>query len=405
VDAGSENAPFQVFAGDASGTFKPDTMWPDLNGSTSGVVRAYGALQGDAFIVYPMGILGSVTLAVRTKKMSFSVIDPISGITKACHTKEAGDQFVLTDAEALLLKGVTWCGDAPCSAYSCTEGAVADGCPEAPAAPTYTIDDCLVSPTNDGEVCDDEGIEVKADTKYVLACMGDQGGKVYVASNTGPPLIEDNIPRCQGWEQNGQNAWDHLEYLVSIVCDGSQEVLELDLSNWAGFKVYVGVHDHPVVGAGHDTTACIAKNKKPGSGEGVKPPDPQDPECESEFTNEESASVKATAVYVKKNYPEFFNIDHLDPLPKRIKAYEMMTLAINHLRAKGVNASRCVANKDFQQDDPFYWCSDALVIGDPGNGTHVDLYQDWSEPANPQAYVTEECGQTGVVTDDLVPLP
>ena len=64
------------------------------------------------------------------------------------------------------------------------------------------------------------------------------------------------------------------------------------------------------------------------------------------------------------------------------------------------NVSTCNRKKN-----PFFFCSDALVIGPPGCGTTIDVYQSWSAPANPQAHVTEAGGQTGVVTDDLVDLP
>jgi hypothetical protein len=477
VNAQSTNAPFQVVAGDTSGGLHADTVWPDVNEPASGVVRAFGALQGDAFIVYPMGILDTVTMIPR-KKMTFSVIDPISGITQACHTLDANEEVILSNAEALLLKGVYWCGDAPCSeppcnvaptesgcdgcgpGYLCQGGACVcpgpayqakDGsclpscealsdslgwsghsccedscsgagqapnstwdcaycCPGADACeedtpPTYTEHDCLVSPTNDTEICDDEGVNVKDGTAYVLACLGNQGGKVYAAPHTGPAMEIDGTPRCQGWEEKGQNAWDYLNYIAAIVCDGSQDVLELDLSNWAGSKVYVGVHDYPEVGAGQNTTACIAENKNPGSGGTVTPPPPADAEPCSVYTGEISNSIKASAVHVKNNYPEFFNLGGISDLARRIKAYEMMTIVINHLRNKGVNAFRCVANPGKPQSDPFFFCSDALVVGPPGCGTTVDIYQDWEGTAKPQAYVTEDGDQTGVDTDDLVDLP
>jgi len=476
VNADSADAPLQVFAVDASGTFHADKMWVDVNGPTSGAVRTFGAKKGDEFIVYPMGILNSLTMAPR-KKMTFSVIDPISGVIKECHTKGTGQQFVLTGAEAFLIKGVYWCGDQPCNSHPCAEDPGPDDCSDcgpgflcegdqcvcpapdyqeqngaclpscgvlsqaegwgdgaccengcagslqAPnstfdcayccpsesgcveSAPNYTVSDCLVTPTNDTEICDDEGITVGGDGQMVLVCLGNQGGKLYVANHTGP-VMSDGIPRCQGWEENGQNAWDYLNYIDSIVCDGTQEVLEVDLSNWVGEHIYVGVHDYPSVGAGHNTMACIAYNKHPGSGGAVTPaPPPAEPECVNEYTNEIEASVMATAVYVKINHPQYFYIDDLDPLTKRIKAYEMMTLVLNHLRAKGVNASRCVAHPEMQQSDPFYWCSDALVIGTPGNGTTVDVYFSWSDPGTPQTVVTEDGCQTGIVTSDLIPLP
>ncbi len=317
-------------------------------------------------------------------------------------------------ADASQNVNVTW--DCP----TCCPGI--DSCVDSKPSPpptipaNYTESDCLVSPTNDNEVCDDEGFTVGSNTDLALVCMGNQGGKVYIASNTGPVMF-DGIPRCQGWENNGQNAWDHLDYIAAIVCDGTQSVLEVDLSNWAGQKVYVGVHDHPNAGVGHNTMACIVNSKNPGSGGIVTPPPPTgaDPEpdppstegCElgGLYNGAIKASVLATAKYVKKKHPEFFDIEDWDNLAKRKQAYKMMTVVLNHLRAKCVNASRCVANPGHPQSNPFHWCSDALVIGPPGQGTTVDVYGSWSSPATPQAHVTEDGGETGVVTADLVPLP
>jgi len=275
----------------------------------------------------------------------------------------------------------------------------------------------LVTPSNDNEVCDDEGFTVGSNTDLALVCMGNQGGKVYIASNTGPVMF-DGIPRCQGWENNGQNAWDHLDYLAVIVCDGTQSVQEVDLSNWAGKKVYVGVHDHPNQGAGHNTMACIVNSKNVGWGEPVTPPPATGPApdpapdtpptngCElgGLYNDAIADSVYESAVYVKNNHPEFFDIEHWSDYDRRAQAYKMMTAVINHLRAKCVLASRCVANPGYPQSNPFHFCSDALVIGPPGQGTTVDIYQSWSAPAHPQTHVTEEGGQTGVVTADLVPL-
>ena len=128
-------------------------------------------------------------------------------------------------------------------------------------------------------------------------------------------------------------------------------------------------------------------------------------ELAGEFNEAIEDSVYDSAVYVKSNYPQFFYIEDWDDLARRKQAYKMMTTVLNHLRAKCVNASRCVANPGLPESDPFLWCSDALVIGTPGNGVTVDIYQSWSDPAIPQVLVTEGGGQTGVVTADLIPLP
>jgi len=122
------------------------------------------------------------------------------------------------------------------------------------------------------------------------------------------------------------------------------------------------------------------------------------------FTDAIEAQILATAIYVRENFPQFFGIDDLDDLSRRIKAYEMMTTVINDLRGQGVDASRCVANPGLPTSDPFLWCSDALCVGPPGLAVTIDIYQGWSDPANPQTHMTAT-EQTGVVTDDLIPLP
>jgi hypothetical protein len=97
------DAPFQVFAGEA-GTLHPDTMWPDLGAPESGAVRAYGATQGDAFFVFPIGILDHVTMAAR-RDMELDVIDPMNGEIRAHHVLAAGERFDLAGAEALIVRG------------------------------------------------------------------------------------------------------------------------------------------------------------------------------------------------------------------------------------------------------------------------------------------------------------
>jgi len=123
-----------------------------------------------------------------------------------------------------------------------------------------------------------------------------------------------------------------------------------------------------------------------------------------EFTDEMEDAVYDSAVYVRNNFPQFFNLEDLDNYDKRVIAYDMMTTVINDIRAKGVDASRCVANPGLPPSDPFLWCSDALVVGPPGEAVTLDVYQSWSAPANPQVLITTPQA-TGVVTDDLIPLP
>lgn len=97
------DAPFTVFAGEG-GQLVPDTMWVDLNAPESGVVRAYGAVRDPEFVVLPIGILGSVTVAPR-RAMTFDVIDPMTGLVLASHDLAAGQQVELAGADALLLRG------------------------------------------------------------------------------------------------------------------------------------------------------------------------------------------------------------------------------------------------------------------------------------------------------------
>lgn len=97
------DAPFTVFTGE-NGQLIADTMWVDLGAPESGVVRAYGAVREPEFVVFPIGILGSVTVAPR-RPMSFDVIDPMTGAVLASHDLETDEQVVLSGAEALVLRG------------------------------------------------------------------------------------------------------------------------------------------------------------------------------------------------------------------------------------------------------------------------------------------------------------
>ncbi len=51
-----DDSPFVVYAGDEDGALHAGDMWVDHHDPTSGVVRAYAAIQGDAFVALPMGI-------------------------------------------------------------------------------------------------------------------------------------------------------------------------------------------------------------------------------------------------------------------------------------------------------------------------------------------------------------
>ena len=151
VNAHWGNAPFQVFAGDADGLY-PDLMWVDLQDPTSGVVRAYGAISGKDFVVFPIGILGSVTMAPR-QGMDFAVVDPISGATLACYSLPKDQQFTWSEGEAVLMLGSFWCGDGPCEPSDCVvaDAFCGDGiCALGAEDCTSCIGDC---PCPDGQQC------------------------------------------------------------------------------------------------------------------------------------------------------------------------------------------------------------------------------------------------------------
>lgn len=90
-----------------------------------------------------------------------------------------------------------------------------------------------------------------------VICVAATGGIGYVSTNTGPEQ-EDGVARCQGWESNGMNAWDYLEYVDQVECTYDGQILEVDLSPWEGGALWVGSHDHPS-GGGHMNEVCIAE--------------------------------------------------------------------------------------------------------------------------------------------------
>jgi len=135
------------------------------------------------------------------------------------------------------------------------EGADEDPADEpTPDAPTWVCDEEI---RNGSEICDDAAFGVPDPYEpRALVCVTGEGGVGYVASNTGPTM-SDGIARCQGWEENGQDAWDHLQYVEQLTCGYDGQVLEVDLEAWRGQTMWVGVHDHPL-GGGHMTHVCIA---------------------------------------------------------------------------------------------------------------------------------------------------
>lgn len=131
-------------------------------------------------------------------------------------------------------------------------------CPE---TSEYTFCDCMIdTPRNGSEVCDDTGFTVGDPLPNVLVCLEATGGQIYIAKNTAIDPT-DNAPRCSGWELNGQNAWDHLDYVVpALTCDAEQKTMPFDISGYVGETLWFGAHNHPM-GGGSGTTACIAQMK------------------------------------------------------------------------------------------------------------------------------------------------
>jgi len=80
-----------------------DLAWYD-NYAETGAVRNYGTRAGDAFVTYPMGIRNYVRLEAR-EKVSFCVIDPLTGAIVQRHHLEPRQSFNLGGQEAYLIKG------------------------------------------------------------------------------------------------------------------------------------------------------------------------------------------------------------------------------------------------------------------------------------------------------------
>jgi hypothetical protein len=110
---------------------------------------------------------------------------------------------------------------------------------------------------NGDEVCDDEAFTVPDPSVRVgLRCESATGGVAYVSTNTGPEC-SDGVNRCQGWEESGQDAWDHLDYIEKTTCVADGQTIELDLSAYTGQTLYVGAHNQPD-GSGTMTWGCLA---------------------------------------------------------------------------------------------------------------------------------------------------
>lgn len=164
--------------------------------------------------------------------------------------------------------GTAGTGGATCTNHcsngsrDCGETEVDCGGPCPDCAPfVYVESDCIKAARNGSEICDDAAWQVEAPgDDLVLVCLTDAGGTIYVSTNTGPPDPNDGIERCQGWEINGQDAWDNLNYLDQLVCNTEQQQIDLDLSGRVGQRIYVGAHNDPS-GGGQFTHMCLARKR------------------------------------------------------------------------------------------------------------------------------------------------
>lgn len=94
-------APFTVFCNG-----QPNRYWPGVKGATDGCHRSIGSAKGDAFVCFPMGILGNgVTLEAR-RPLQFQVFNPLTGVAISNLTMTAGQRFTLPQGPgAFILKG------------------------------------------------------------------------------------------------------------------------------------------------------------------------------------------------------------------------------------------------------------------------------------------------------------
>ncbi len=80
-----------------------DQIWTD--GRPEGIVRAYGSVSGNEFVVVPIGIRGEVRL-VPQRAMVLDLIEPATGVTREHRELEAGEVLVLRDEmRAVVIKG------------------------------------------------------------------------------------------------------------------------------------------------------------------------------------------------------------------------------------------------------------------------------------------------------------
>lgn len=68
------------------------------------MVRAYGAVKGNEFFVFPMGVKDRVTMEPR-RDVEFDVINPMTGQVVDTKRVRAGEKFDLSGDDAFVLKG------------------------------------------------------------------------------------------------------------------------------------------------------------------------------------------------------------------------------------------------------------------------------------------------------------
>ncbi len=98
------DSPFKVYAIDGNGREHQDGMWQDFGPSSQGAVRAYGAVNGDDFVVFPFGVRGRLIMEPR-RRCDFEVLDPMTGNVTATHSLSAGQRFELSGAETFWIRG------------------------------------------------------------------------------------------------------------------------------------------------------------------------------------------------------------------------------------------------------------------------------------------------------------
>jgi len=146
------------------------------------------------------------------------------------------------------------------------DNAPEDTAEEEESTTSYT---CINGCRNGSEECDDQAFTVPS-SPLILVCKDGNNGVAFLASNTGPQCTaaescdgvngNEGNDRCQGWERcECEHAWDagNQVKVASLVCTEPELTLEVDLSDYIGETLWVGVHDNPD-GGGHVNEVCIA---------------------------------------------------------------------------------------------------------------------------------------------------